>query len=51
MDTITTVALVIGVILGALGGYAIAWQLLRTRQQTDAARGETSAAQHEAYLA
>ncbi|MFT4163692.1 MAG: DNA recombination protein RmuC [Microlunatus sp.] len=51
MDITTTVALLAGLILGLVGGYAIARLLLQTRQQTATARNDADTARQEAYLA
>jgi len=51
MDITTTVALVAGVILGAVGGYAAAVLITRASQQTEAARGDADGARQEAYVA
>ena len=51
MDITTMVALIAGVILGAVGGCGIAYVVSRSRQQTDDARTEAADAKQEAYLA
>ncbi|MDN5769879.1 MAG: DNA recombination protein RmuC [Microlunatus sp.] len=51
MDITTTVALVVGVILGAVGGYAVAALITRAHHQTDTARTDADGARQEAYLA
>ena len=51
MDITTTVALVAGVILGTVGGYAAAVLITRAGRQTEAARGDADGARQEAYVA